>query len=78
MNPTWLTALASLLGVLVAGYLWTTRHIVRDELEPMRNDIARQGEDIAVLRTSVFNHLSHGEIAEEQAIRERLGYGPRK
>jgi len=70
MNPTWVTAAAAVAGLAAGGCLWALRHIVRDELLPLR-------QDIEVLRMAVFNHLTHGEAAQEDAIRRRLGYGPR-
>lgn len=71
MNPAWITAGAAFCGTLTAGYLWTTRHIVRDEMAPLR-------EDIEVLRLAVFNHLSHGDQPDEAALRKGLGYDPRR
>jgi len=58
------------MGGMVAIFAWTTRHIVRDELLLVR-------QDIETLRTAVFNHLSHGEAPDEGLIRRGLGYGPR-
>ncbi len=64
-------------GAVAALYLWATRQVIREELQPVRSHLARQGEDIAVLRTAVFNHLAHGDQPVEAHIREVLGYGRR-
>ncbi|HVA64309.1 MAG TPA: hypothetical protein VNF74_11340 [Terriglobales bacterium] len=64
-------AVAAVGTAAAALYLWATRHIVRDELEPLR-------QDIEVLRVAVFNHLTHGETPDEDMIRRGLGYGARK
>lgn len=65
------TAAVAVAGALGALYLWATRHIVRDELEPLR-------QDIEVLRVATFNHLAHDEKPEEARIRRGLGYDARK
>ncbi|HXR96986.1 MAG TPA: hypothetical protein VN709_04000 [Terriglobales bacterium] len=70
MNPAWITGLTAIAGLTAAGCLWVLRHIVRDELEPLR-------QDVETLRVAVFNHLSHDQPATETDIRERLGYGDR-
>jgi hypothetical protein len=70
MNWQMITALAAASTALGGLLVWVLRNIVRGELEPVR-------QDIAVLRTAVFNHLSHGEEPDERHIREGLGYGPR-
>ncbi|MGH9414580.1 MAG: hypothetical protein ACRD0Y_12695 [Terriglobales bacterium] len=67
MNWQALLAVATATVVLGTFVQWSVRAIIRQELEPVRRDIA-------VLRTAVFNHLRHGEPFTEQAIRERLGY----
>jgi len=66
-----ITALVGVLGVLGALYLWATKHVVRDEIEPLR-------QDIEVLRVATFNHLAHNEKPDEGLIRRGLGYGARK
>jgi|GEM_PF-6558763 len=65
------TAAVAVAGALSALLLWVTRHIVRDELEPLR-------QDIEVLRVATFNHLAHNERPEEARIRRGLGYGARE
>lgn len=73
MNPAWgtsITAGVAALSGLAALYAWTTRRIVREELQPLRNDVE-------VLRLAVFNHLSHGERPTEAELRGRLGLPPR-
>ncbi len=69
--PQLVTAAVAVAGGLCAVFLWATRHIVRDELEPLR-------QDIEVLRVAAFNHLTHGEMPDEGLIRRGLGYGARK
>ncbi|MGH9416856.1 MAG: hypothetical protein ACRD01_09535 [Terriglobales bacterium] len=56
------TALAALAAALASGWQWVTRHIIRDEVGTIR-------EDIEVLRVAVFNHLRHGDLPDEAAIR---------
>ncbi|MGH3185080.1 MAG: hypothetical protein ACRDOE_24680 [Streptosporangiaceae bacterium] len=68
-------AIVAALGALSGLYAWVTRAIVRAELEPVRENLARKAEDIAVLKAAVFNHLAHGNQPAEDQIREDLGYG---
>lgn len=63
-------AVCSAVALVGALCLWALRQIIRDEIEPLK-------QDIAVLRGAVFNHLAHGEAPDEPTIRERLGYGER-
>ncbi len=65
-----LTGIVAAAGLAGALCLWTVRQIIRDEIEPLK-------QDIAVLRGAVFNHLAHGEPPDEAQIRERLGYDGR-
>ena len=62
------TALAGLIGAIC---LWAIRQLVRQEIEPLK-------EDVAVLRQAVFNHLAHGEQPDEAAIRRRLNHDERE
>lgn len=71
-------AIVAALGALSGLYAWVTRAIVRAELEPVRENLARKAQDIAVLKAAVFNHLAHTNLPIkapiEREIREELGY----
>lgn len=70
-------AVVAALGAATGIYTWATRAIVRSELEPIRRDLGRKGEDIAVLKVAVFNHWRHGRRPTEARVRKELGYEPR-
>lgn len=59
-----LVALATFLGTIC---LWVLRMVIRDELEPVR-------QDIETLKVATFNHLTHGDKPDEAEIRARLGF----
>ncbi|MGH9475449.1 MAG: hypothetical protein ACRD1C_03850 [Terriglobales bacterium] len=66
-----ISALVLMVGTLGAFTHWAVRTIVRQEMEPLQ-------QDITVLRAAVFNHLMHDQKPEERDIREKLGYGERR
>lgn len=77
MNWPMLAAVAAILAPGCGFVAWVVRVIVRDEMRPVREQMAKRDEDIAVLKVAVFNHLSHGTEPVEAHIREVLGYGQR-
>ncbi|MGH9467914.1 MAG: hypothetical protein ACRD1Y_11225 [Terriglobales bacterium] len=67
MNWQAVTAIVTAVVALCGFVHWALDSVVRQQLEPIR-------QDISVLRTAVFNHLAHGELPQEHRIRQRLGY----
>ena len=65
-----LSGIAIVLTALGGFGLWVLRLVIRQELEPVK-------EDVHVLKVAAFNHLTHGETPDENAIRIRLGYSAR-
>lgn len=63
-----LGGMAAVLSTLGGAGLFVLRLVIRAELAPIR-------EQVEVLRTAVFNHLSHDEKPNEAEIRRTLGYG---
>lgn len=72
-------AVIALATSICTVYLWVTRQIIRSEIaRAMQHEMKSVKQDVEVLRTAVFNHLSHDDTPVEANIREVLGYGSRQ
>jgi len=77
---SWLAPLVVVLGGVGAFFLWITKRVIHEELEAFSLQYLQPlKEDVTVLRTAVFNHLTHGErLPDEGALRRKLGMFPRR